>query len=100
MSRRKHYHFRALGFIEDDGRWGALCLETSFIGYGTTFEAALVDLVDATECAIEGVRRMGWPDSSMGGPAPRRYVAMWKRAMSNAKRPAAAFQVDASLAAA
>jgi hypothetical protein len=96
MSRRKHFHLRAVGFIEGK-EWGAMCLETGYLGYGPTFEAALVDLVEATRAAIACVRRQGWPDDAIfnGGPVPRRFVAMYERAIQSAARPSAVFQVAA-----
>jgi hypothetical protein len=94
MHRRKNYYFRAVGFIEEDGRWGAICLETSYIGYGATFEAALADLVAATRCAIASIRAAGLTDAAMGQPASRRDWALYERAIANARHPSATFQVQ------
>jgi len=51
VSQRRIY-LRALGYIEEDGRWVAHCLETDLVGASDSFKEALVVLKEITETQL------------------------------------------------
>jgi hypothetical protein len=73
-------YLRVLGYKESTRVWAAHCLETDLVGYGSSFEKALDNLVELTEMQISFAQFKKQP-SLLDRPAPTDIIETYNSLM-------------------